>query len=81
MKYKLVATSPTLEGIIKAINRYFYSTSYGVNEQLEITRADGYQLKGYRVIPHKRGGYRFEIGTLNNVDKRNTPHTGSDSDN
>lgn len=53
-----LATSPTLEGIEKLINQYFYSTTCKVNPQtLEITNSKG-QLNNF-TIEKKKGKFIF----------------------
>ena len=56
---KLLASSPTIDGIAKIINSYLYSTQYTVSKDLEILHPSK-DLKGYRVVL-KKGRYRFEI--------------------
>ena len=41
MKNKLLASSNTLQGIEKLLNKYYYSTSYKITEDLIITNSKG----------------------------------------
>ena len=62
-KPKLLATSPTLEGIVKMINKFWYSESYSLMPTSHptvwnISRPDKL-MTDYRVML-KSGRYRFE---------------------
>ena len=60
MKSTLVASSTTIPGIVKAINEFFFSTSYTVDpESLEILHPTKNLGQWYRVRLHRRR-YRFE---------------------
>lgn len=62
-KPKLLATSPTKDGIVKMINKYFCSESYSIGEPVEgvysLLRSGGTAPTCYRVVETKRG-FRFE---------------------
>jgi hypothetical protein len=60
MKATLISSSPTLSGAVKAINEFFFSTSYTVDpESLEILHPTKNIGQWYRVRLY-RGRYRFE---------------------
>jgi len=60
-KMKTLASSPTIGGIEKMINEYFYSTSYRVDpETLEVSNSTG---KRADLVVKKEGGrYKFMRG-------------------
>lgn len=60
-KMKTLASSPTIGGIEKMINEYFYSTSYRVDpETLEVSNSTG---KRPDLVVKKEGGrYKFMRG-------------------
>jgi hypothetical protein len=60
---KVLATSPSLDGITAMINKYWYSTNYHVvpteiEGQWAVSGMRG-RMNGYRVLL-QRGRYRFE---------------------
>jgi len=54
----LIATSPTIKGLEKMANAYFYSTSITIGEDLSIRNSKG-SLNSFKVI-NKKGRYRLE---------------------
>lgn len=63
MKITTVASSPTLEGITKLMNRYFYTTSIRIDGE-SIFNSIG-KIEGYIVI-QKKGRYIVGMtGTTN----------------
>lgn len=55
-----ILSSPTKEGVIKAINQYYYSSTFTVNfETGEVSNSKGI-LKGAKVSL-KKGRYLFEF--------------------
>ncbi len=62
-KPKLLATSPTKEGIVKMVNKFFYSESYSLGESVDgvypLLRSGGTAPTCFRVVETKRG-FRFE---------------------
>lgn len=59
MKYALLASSPTREGITTCINEFWCSTTYSVNETTLAIEHPVKVPEGVRVIK-KAGRYRFE---------------------
>ena len=55
VNHKLLASSPTIEGIEKMINKYFYSTSYKVHKDLSISNSKGLFTKVFVIF--KKGRY------------------------
>jgi predicted ABC-type ATPase len=59
-KAKLRATSPTIDGLTKLINKYFYSTSFKIHPDLTITNSRGVVQNFF--VKNERGRYRlYEI--------------------
>jgi hypothetical protein len=59
-KPKLLASSPTREGVQALVTRYYGGTAHTVREDLVIVRdSDQYTPKGLRVVL-SRDVYRFE---------------------
>ena len=59
MTPRLLATSPTLDGIASMINRFWYSESYTVNPVTLAIEHPARTVDGYHVRLY-RGRYRFE---------------------
>jgi hypothetical protein len=56
MKGSLICSSPSLEGIVKMLNKHFYSTTYKVNEDLTVENSKG--LYSGVVVEFKKGRYQ-----------------------
>jgi hypothetical protein len=55
MTNKTIASSPSIEGLTKLLNSYFYSTTYQIHPDLSITNSKGVfdKLK----VTQKKGRY------------------------
>ncbi len=54
---KVLMSSPTVEGLEKMLNRYFYSTSYKIRPALTITNSKGV----YSAMQVKKKGSRYAV--------------------
>jgi hypothetical protein len=59
MKINLLASSPTKEGIIQAINKFYYSTSFEVDFNTGEVR-NKFKVITYVRVVFIKGRYRFE---------------------
>ena len=50
-----IASSPTLEGLQKMLNEFFYSTTYKVNDDLSVENSKG--INNDIVVKKKAGRY------------------------
>lgn len=61
MEVRLLASSPTIEGIERMVNKYAHSDSYVVHvETLEILNVKGFPVPKHWRIVRKSKRYRFE---------------------
>ena len=58
MKNKLIASSPTTEGLAKIINEYLYSKNYTINKDTLKIENPAKELQGYKVV-NKKARYQF----------------------
>lgn len=59
---KLLATSPTIQGIEKLINQFFYSEDYSINKEtllIENSKKDVTSINEWYSVSLKKGRYRF----------------------
>ena len=59
-KAKLLATSPTIEGITEMLNKYYYSEGYSVDPDTLRINHPTKDVNDEIQIVHKKGRYRLE---------------------
>lgn len=55
---KVLVSSPTKEGVIRAINTHFYSTSYSINDEGKVTWKGG-EVKDDLTYRVRRGRHQI----------------------